>query len=183
MKEKIRLLNVYAGQDGEPQKNPLQELFPEADVTHLPISEILEWTDPPFGEEPMESIPFALAKRYEIIYCAHALTLVEAKDVPATIRKMAALLNERGELWLTVPSLEWAAREIGSENPSPAIHTVIYGDQAHPARCGFTLAWLRQLVEAANLIPRKAYHSLYRVAVKDQEIQIPLAVCIGWKVS
>ena len=163
----MKLLHILYPNDEPSGVNPLQELFPDAEVYAENINTLDEWLEG--------------GAYFDIIYCAHSLTALEAKKVPEAIRTMAALLNERGELWLAVPSLEWAMREIQSEEPSPAIHVVIYGDKDHPARCGFTLAWLRQLVEQAMLIPRRAYHGLYQVQIGEQAVQIPLAVCVGWK--
>jgi len=114
--------------------------------------------------------------KYDIIFCAHAMPLVEAGVVPKTIRAMACALKDKGELWLITPSFEWAAAQVSQAKPSPVMFPMLFG---HANRSAYTLAWLRALVEEAGLIPRKCYQGTYALHLGDKEYTILQNVVIG----
>ncbi len=77
-------------------------------------------------------------------------------------------LKDGGELHILVPSLEWAAREVLSENPSPAVYAQLYAGQVNQwdvHLTGFTMRKLRQLFERAGLNVNLARTGIYHIRV------------------
>ncbi len=77
-------------------------------------------------------------------------------------------LKEGGELHILVPSLEWAARQVLSENPSPAIYAQLYAGQVNQwdvHLTGFTMRKLRQLFEKEGLAVHTARTGIYHLNV------------------
>lgn len=82
-------------------------------------------------------------------------------------------LKDGGELHVLVPSLEWAARQILSESPSPAVYAQLYAGQVNQwdvHLTGFTMRKLRQLFEKIGLSVHTARTGVYHVNVGDQGI-------------
>ena len=120
-------------------------------------------------------------QKMDIIIAFHSLQTVEAKEVPATVAKMISDLNVKGELWIYVPALEWVAAQTAEPDPSPAVHTVLYGPPDFPHRCAFTLQWLRGLLEASGLVIRRASHEGLELKNQDAVIKTSMNVIVGWK--
>ena len=161
----MKILHITA--PGErPGSKPLADEFPSAEVEQVDIFNLLTL-------EPGSA---------DLVYCAFALPVVPAGEVPRTIQQMTAVLADRGELWLVTPALEWCAQQILSDNPNPAVHTALFGERDKPYRCGFTLAWLRALIEEAGLIPRKMTQGVYAMQIGEHGTQLPCNIAIGWKV-
>lgn len=77
-------------------------------------------------------------------------------------------LKDGGELHILVPSLEWAAREVLSENPSPAVYAQLYAGQVNEwdvHYTGFTMRKLRQLMDKIGLNTNVARTGVYHVRV------------------
>lgn len=73
-----------------------------------------------------------------------------------------------GEIHVLVPSLEWAAREVLSEQPSPAVYAQLYAGQVNMwdvHLTGFTMRKLRQLFERAGVDVHVARTGLYHLRV------------------
>lgn len=95
----------------------------------------------------------------DTIYASLVLQYTPYREVVAVLKEWAGLLKPGGQLYVTVPSLEWAATQIISEKPLPVIMPFIYGNQGGPgqfARSGFMLPALRNLVALAGLEVREA---------------------------
>jgi predicted SAM-dependent methyltransferase len=77
-------------------------------------------------------------------------------------------LKDGGELHILVPSLEWAAREVLSERPSPAVYAQLYAGQVNQwdvHLTGFTMRKLRQLMEKLGIACNVARTGIYHVRV------------------
>jgi len=77
-------------------------------------------------------------------------------------------LKDNGELHILVPSLEWAAREVLSENPSPAVYSQLFAGQVNQwdvHLTGFTMRKLRQLMERAGINVKVARTGIYHIRV------------------
>lgn len=77
-------------------------------------------------------------------------------------------LKVGGEIHVLVPSLEWAAREVLSEQPSPAVYAQLYAGQVNTwdvHLTGFTMRKLRQLFEKAGIDVYIARTGIYHVRV------------------
>lgn len=154
----MKILDVYLD-----KPNDLRKLFQGAEVDHAQIQTMLD-------------------KHYDVIYCSNSLQGVEAKEVTRYLRVFCEQLNDRGELWVITPSLEWAANEALNKEPNPVLNYVLYGPKEYPTRTGFTLALLRNLIEDAGLIARKAYQEQVLMQTSKGDIIVPQNVVIGWKV-
>jgi hypothetical protein len=67
-----------------------------------------------------------------------------------------------------VPSLEWAAREVLSERPSPAVYAQLYAGQVNQwdvHLTGFTMRKLRQLMERVGINCHTATSGIYHIRV------------------
>ena len=89
---------------------------------------------------------------YDGVVVLNALQLQPYRKVKDYLKKCYSLLKEGGELHVFCPSLEWAAVQIISENPSPILLKHLYSDGQKSA---FTLRQLRELFRSAG-IPVKA---------------------------
>ena len=99
---------------------------------------------------------------FDIVYCCHVLEHIDRDKVFNTVKSMAAALKDNGELWLTIPSLEWCAREIIRGRDDPGVQGALYGGQWTPweyHRVLFTLKSLRELVQLVGLLPMKVYQN------------------------
>lgn len=119
--------------------------------------------------------------KYDIIASVMSLQCIRPRDVPVTIEKMAALLKLKGELYVVTPSFEWAAEQVMAQAPHPLIHMMMCGTEKIPNRCVFTLAWVRQLIQQANLVVRYATQEAYQVAIDDMKQTLVRNIVIGWK--
>lgn len=79
-------------------------------------------------------------------------------------------LKDGGELHILVPSLEWAAREVLSEQPSPAVYAQLYAGQVNQwdvHLTGFTMRKLRALFESSGISVHTARTGIYHIRVGD----------------
>lgn len=79
-------------------------------------------------------------------------------------------LKDGGEIHILVPSLEWAAREVLSERPSPAVYAQLYAGQVNQwdvHYTGFTMRKLRALFERAGISVHTAKTGVYHIRVGD----------------
>lgn len=101
----------------------------------------LEWCDdwPPVNDT------------YDLVVLDHFLQTATRSEVGKLVGYYRDLLKIGGELIIVVPSLEWAAGMIMTEDNPPAMaYMSIYGDDKETFKCGLTLSWLRLLVEATQ---------------------------------
>jgi 2-polyprenyl-3-methyl-5-hydroxy-6-metoxy-1,4-benzoquinol methylase len=156
----VKVLDVYSGQP----KN-LETVFSGAEITHEHILEL----------------DMASPELYDVVYCSHALQFVPRQKVPLTIEALKAKVKSGGELWFITPSLEWAASQVVRNEPNPLIQTTIYGNGEEVYRSGFTLLWLRALLENIGLIVRKATQQMWMVKQGEDTLTIPENVVVAMR--
>lgn len=124
-------------------------------------------------------------EKYDIVFCWHALQVMQGNVAPTIVQKMVDLLNVHGELWLIVPDFDWIAQQMASNNPSPVTMQVLFGDDTIPYRSTYTLAFLRALVEECKgMITRTATHDVYALTVTgDRKVQVVQNRVIALKVT
>jgi len=106
---------------------------------------------------------------YDAIFLGHYLQQKDRKEVPALLKEIRGALVEDGELWVTVPSLEYAALQIlKDDNPSMDAFTALYGDDANPHKCGFRLLELRLVLLNAGYEVRRAIQEPYKIRMNTQ---------------
>lgn len=154
----MKALDVYAG-----KPNALEAQFPGAEVAHMSIEDI------------------DLARDfYDVVYCSHALPTIDRAKVPSVVDSLRKCLKAGGELWLITPSLEWAAGQVLANEPNPLAQVVLFGLDI-PSRTGYTLLWLRSLVENAGMITRRAFQGPYTIRVNEEDVQLPQNVVIAMR--
>ncbi|MGH2621525.1 MAG: methyltransferase domain-containing protein [Anaerolineales bacterium] len=162
-REKVSLLDVGAGPEGT-----AQAFFPEAVIFRLDV-------DPEFNPDYVHDIrapfPEELRDRFDVVFASHVLEHVERHRVPETVANLRSAVRDGGELWILVPSLEWVAKELRKDQPSPAVLAAIYGAQSSEwqyHKSGFTLFMLRQIVEKAGLVARQAYQGPLTISLNGK---------------
>jgi hypothetical protein len=131
----------------------------------------LEEVKPDILHDITEPLPQELHNAFDIVYMSHVLEHIERMKVIPTFRYVISALKPMGEIWVVVPSLEWAANEILSKRDGIHIQGMLFGGQNHPLdyhKTGFTLSGLRQLVEICGLLVRKAYQSPFGIELAER---------------
>lgn len=129
--------------------------------------------------------PENLQAQFDVVYASHVLEHIDRVSVIPTLANLASGLKDYGELWVVVPSMEWAAQEILEQRDGVHIQGMIWGGQNTPwdyHRCGFTLAALRQLFEINGLVVRKAYQSPFGIVMGGREFACVQNVVIGARI-
>ena len=126
--------------------------------------------------------PEELRSQFDLVLAAHVLEHVERNKVVDAFRNVISTVKNLGEVWIIVPSLEWAASEVINKRDGVHVQALLFGSQENDwqtHRCAFTLASLRQMMEICGLVVRKAYQSPFVTIVNGKEIQCIQNIVIG----
>lgn len=113
-------------------------------------------------------MPPELYDKFDCVFASHNLEHYSYWDTEKVLGGWVRCLKDGGELHLLVPSLEWAAREVLSENPSPAVYAQLYAGQVNQwdvHLTGFTMRKLRQLMDKMGLACHTARTGVYHIRV------------------
>jgi hypothetical protein len=105
-------------------------------------------------------------KVYDAVLSYMNLQNVPFRKVDDVVSSWANALKQNGEFVLFVPSLEWAAVQILSPKPSPALILHLFGKQNKPAdfhACAFTLLDLRVLLSRHGIAVTHASTGEYMI--------------------
>ena len=155
--------------------------FAGAEVLRLDVDPEL---NPDVVHDITKPFPEDLHNTFDAIYCSHVLEHIPRAEVINTLKNLVAPLKPGGELWVIVPAMEWAARELLKDTPSPVVVPFIYGGQSNEwqyHKCGFTLNLLRQLFVLAGFVPRQAYQSPFTITSGDKDFPALQNIVIGMK--
>lgn len=114
---------------------------------------------PNYLHDIREPIPYALYGLFDVVFMSHVLEHIERQHLRTTLENCYNLLQKNGELWLYVPSLEWACKEILAGRETIVIQGALYGgqkDQWDLHKAAYTLPALRALVNDFCFTVRKA---------------------------
>lgn len=101
---------------------------------------------------------------FDQIYLTGVVELLPREQVVDALKAYGPHLAEMGELHVRVPSLEWAAREIATQDsPDFAAYHWLYGSVERPHRCGMTVLWLRLALLNAGYNVRRATQLVVKV--------------------
>jgi len=176
--ETIKILDVGIADEQNTASNPT-ELFSQLGELEIETMDIDPEAEPTYVYDLMVPLPpdSDLIEKYDIVHCSHMLEHVNRNKVMTTITNLAKMVKVGGELWVIVPSMEWAAREIISNRESVYVQMMLYGGQNSEYdfhRVGFTLITLRQLLDAIGLVIRQAHQSIFSlVQIIDGDFQEP----------
>jgi cyclopropane fatty-acyl-phospholipid synthase-like methyltransferase len=127
-------------------------------------------------------LPEELRGQFDLVLASHVMEHIGRDKVVDAFRHAISAVKNMGEVWILVPSLEWAANEIINLRDGLHVQGTIFGGQLDPFdvhQCGFTLASLRQMVELCGLIVRKAYQSPCTITVGGTEYGSLQNIVIG----
>lgn len=113
-------------------------------------------------------MPPELYGKLDGLLASHVLEHFSYWNTEEVLAGWVRCLKDGGEIHILVPSLEWAARQILSEQPSPAVYAQLYAGQVNQwdvHYTGFTMRKLRQLMEKVGISCQVAKTGVYHVQV------------------
>jgi ubiquinone/menaquinone biosynthesis C-methylase UbiE len=113
-------------------------------------------------------MPSILWGKLDGLMASHVLEHFSYWSTEDVLKGWVRCLKPGGELHILVPSLEWAAREVLSENPSPAVYAQLYAGQVNQwdvHLTGFTMRKLRKLMENVGINVHTARTGIYHLRV------------------
>lgn len=156
-------LVLEIGGQPKPQAHMVPD-FEGAKIVHLNIDEALK----PDIVADAANMPEELHGKFDAIFASHVLEHFSYWKTNLVVDGWVKCLKPGGELHVVVPSLEWACREVLSENPSPAVYPQLFAGQMNEwdvHLTGFTMRKLRQLFEKAGLNVGIARTGIYHIVV------------------
>jgi len=121
-------------------------------------------------------------KQYDVILCEQLLQMVTRAEVVPYLEKLKNYLVPDGELWVSTPALELAARQIIQQpDPQPETYIAIYGPDALQYKSGFTLLWLRMAMEHVGYLIKRASQEIVQYERDGQKRQTLQNLVIGIK--
>jgi hypothetical protein len=144
------------------------------------MSKVFDLEENEIVQEPIINLQ-NIEGKYDRVICRHSLSVLEPETIPETFDKLTELVADWGELWVITPALEYFAAQCYSEMPAPVFHQVVFGSKQAHNRCGFTLAWLRGLIESENLSIQQARQQKWEIPYQDTVVPVLENVVIGRK--
>lgn len=114
------------------------------------------------------NMPGELHGKLDGLLASHVLEHFSYWNTERVLQGWVDCLKPGGELHILVPSLEWAARQVLSESPSPAMYAQLYAGQVNQWDVhftGFTMRKLRQLFERVGVSCQVARTAPYHIRV------------------
>jgi predicted SAM-dependent methyltransferase len=187
----IKILDV-GSQSPEDTATNVSEVFKELGELEIVRVDIRKDAKPDLVHDITKPFPKKHFEAYDIVMASHVMEHIDRMKVMDTMQHLYDALKVGGELYVIVPSLEWAATEIYFGRNTHIVQATIFGGQNHSAdyhHTGFTLDWLRFLVEnMLHMSIRKAYSAPFTIESVDEEgnksvTQSMQDVVIGLKVE
>lgn len=144
-REEGKKLILEIGPNIRPQA---QLIFPDAKVLTMDID---KQTKP---DIVMDAGKMNFKEKFDGILASHVLEHFPYFEVMNVLTKWVDALVPGGELHVLVPSWEWTARQVLSEEPSPALFGHTFAGQTNEwdlHRCMFTMRRLRATFERVGL--------------------------------
>lgn len=175
----IRVLDVGSGENSVAAQ--VLDWIAEKEIVRM---DALEATHPDILHDITQPLPEELYGQFDIVFISHVLEHIDRRHVIETFRQVISAVKNMGEVWVIVPSLEWAANEIINRREGIHVQMNIFGGQLTPFdyhKTGFTLLALRQVVELCGLIVRRAYQSPFTIIHEGREYGSLQNVVIGMR--
>lgn len=116
------------------------------------------------------SMPVQLKGKLDGLLASHVLEHFSYWKTEQVLKGWIDCLKPEGTLHILVPSLEWAAREVLSERPSPAVYAQLFAGQVNEwdeHLTGFTMRGLRAIMERCGIQVHTARTGVYHLRVGD----------------
>jgi SAM-dependent methyltransferase len=173
----LKVLDAGSGYD----QTPVKTFFPNSTITRLDINKEVK---PDIVHDLTKPFPKKYHGQFDVVFCSHILEHIDRLKVIEAMKYLATALKPGGEMWVLVPSLEWAAREILNHRNYTAVQGLLYGSQNDPwqyHKCAFTLPLLRDLMtKHGGLVVRQAFQSEIYLNY-NPPIPAMQNIVIGWK--
>lgn len=143
-------------------------IFPDAQIVTMDVDAALK----PDIVGDAGNMPAELHGGFDAIFASHVFEHFSYRRENDILRGWLDCLTNDGELHVVVPSAEWAAREILSEKPSPAIFGHMLAGHVNQWDVHlnvFTMRKLRALFERAGLSVFRARTGEYSIRIGDAE--------------
>ncbi len=173
----IRILDIGSGPESVAAQ--IFESIQEKEIVRLDADAD---NNPDILHDITQPLPEELRSKFDLVLASHVLEHVDRYKVVDTFRNVISAVKNLGEVWILVPSLEWAANEVINQRDGVQVQLSVFGGQKNPwdfHRCGFTLASLRQMVEICGLIVKKAYQSPFKVWSGETQYDAIQNIVIG----
>lgn len=162
----MRVLEI--GGNIKPQAASLIQDYSEAEIIRLDID---PETNPDIVADAANP-PEELFGTFDGVFASHVLEHFSYWHSVTVLKVWRKLLVPGGMVHILVPSLEWAARQILSENPSPAVYPHLFAGQMNQwdlHYTGYTMRKLRYDLHAAGFHVVRARTGRYQIKVADKE--------------
>ncbi len=176
----VKILDIGAGKEGTAQI--VFNFLGDLEITRLdadPANEPDILFDIASGDLPEEHLGKA-----DIVYASHVLEHIDRERVFQAVKNCALAVRPGGELWVSVPSLEWACKMILYGHDDAGVQLTLFGgqrDQWDYHRSAFTLAALRQLIDMMGLTVRRAYQAPLQLSWYGKDFTALQNVVIGYR--
>ena len=174
-----RILDIGSG-----DHSTAETFFPDISDKEIVRLDINPDHKPDVVHDIAAPLPVELVGTFDLVLALHVMEHMDRVSVVNAFKNAASALKNMGEIWVAVPSLEWACDKILSHQEGTYVQQIVFGGQADVwdyHRCGFTMRALRQMVEISGLVIKKAYQSTFTVRGEDKEYECIQNVVIGAK--
>lgn len=140
-REEGKKLVLEIGPNVRPQA---QLIFPDAKILTMDIDKQMK------PDIVMDAGKMNFKEKFDGILASHVLEHFSYFDIINVLNKWRDALVPQGELHILVPSWEWTARQVLSENPSKALFGHTFAGQVNEwdiHRCMFTMRRLRAVLD------------------------------------
>lgn len=127
-------------------------------------------TKPNILHDIRKPLPEEYHGQFDVVWMSHVLEHFGRYECMRVLKNIRDALKNLGEFWVFVPSLEWCAKQILSDHPSPGVLPSLYGAQDNEwqfHKNGFTLRGLRTVLTEAGFIPRHVFHTEMTINMVD----------------
>lgn len=174
-REEGKKLVLEIGANVKPQA---QYIFPDAKILIMDIDK---------QQKPdivMDAGKMNFDEKFDAILASHVLEHFPYFDIINVLSRWKKALVKGGELHILVPSWEWSARQVLSENPTPALYGHSFAGQMNEwdiHRCMFKMKGLRDLFEMTGFSVIQANTSEYPIKVGENVYQAEQHYVVGVK--
>lgn len=155
--------------------------FPDAEITRVDANPDNE----PDVVADIRELPEELHGVFDGVIASHVLEHVPWQKALVALNECVACLKPGGLMFVVVPDLEWACREIVLGRAPVAIVPFLFGGQGNQwsfHQNGFTISMMRELFMAAGLAVRQTKRELFRIVMSNAgEFEVPQFLMIGEK--
>lgn len=156
----------------------------DIEITRL---DVRKNTNPDIVHDITKPLPERYHGAFDIVMASHVMEHIDRLKVVDAFTNIADCLRIGGELYVIVPSMEWAAGEIYYGRVTAVVQSSIFGGQNHKHdyhKVGYTLEWLRFIMEGVlRMVVRRAYQAPFTIKVDEEVFQSLQNIVVALKVE